>query len=275
VKQRPIGFVGDKGQPARIDTTVAHASRIYDYMLGGTANFAVDREAAQHLNEVFPGGIEEGRIQIRANRDFLVRAVRHFAGEGGIRQFLDIGTGVPNADNVPAAVHEVAPGAPVVCVDNDPVVLAHAHQILRDDSGVTRFIEVDVRKPQEILRQAAATLDFSQPVGLTLVAILHVLTDDEDPYGIMAQLVDALAPGSHVAISHVTADINPEEAEEVTRRVNERSVETYTLRDRDGVARFLDGLEILEPGVVPVDRWRSEPVLERGIPIYGAVGRKP
>jgi hypothetical protein len=274
VKQRRIGFIGGNERPAEIDTTVAHASRIYDYMLGGTANFAVDREAAQHLNEVFPGGIEEGRIQIRANRDFLVRAVRHFL-DCGIRQFLDVGTGVPNHDNVAAVVHAIAPEAPVVCVDNDPVVLAHAHQILREEPGSTTFIEVDLRQPQEILQQAATVLDLAQPVGLTMVAILHVLTDGEEPYRIMSRLVDDLAPGSHVALSHITADINPEEAEEATRRINERSAETYTLRDRDGVARFLDGLEILEPGVVPVDRWRSESVLERGIPIYAAVGRKP
>jgi hypothetical protein len=257
-----------------IDTTVAHAARIYDYMLGGTANFAVDREAAQHLNEAFPGGIEEGRVQIRANRDFLVRAVRYMGGVVGIRQFLDIGTGVPNDDNVQAVAQQVVPGALVVCADNDPVVLAHAHQLLRNGPDTT-FVDVDLRDPDEILARAAETLDFGQPVALTLVAVLHALTDGDDPYGIVRRLLDAMPSGSHLAISHITGDVNPQEAEEATKRINERSAETYVLRNRDELARFFDGLELLDPGIVTVDRWHGQPALGRDIPIYAAVGRKP
>jgi trans-aconitate methyltransferase len=260
--------------PAEIDTTVAHAARIYDYMLGGSANFEVDREAAQHLNEAFPGGIEEGRAQIRANRDFLVRAVRYMGGVAGVRQFLDVGTGVPNDDNVQAVAQQVVPDARVVCVDNDPVVLAHAHQLLRNGPGI-RFVEADMRDPDEILARAGETLDLTRPVGLTLVAVLHALTDADDPYGIVGRLVGAVPSGSFLAISHITGDVNPEEAEEATRRINERSAETYTLRSRDEIARFFDGLELLDPGVVTVDRWHGQPTLGRDIPIYGAVGRKP
>jgi trans-aconitate methyltransferase len=270
---RPPHSPPPNGSP-EIDTNVAHAARIYDYMLGGSANFAVDREAAQHLNEAFPGGIEEGRIQIRANRDFLVRAVRFMGDEAGIRQFLDIGTGVPNDDNVQAIAHQVVPDARVVCVDNDPVVLAHAHQLLRNGPQ-TVFVEADLRHPGTILERAAETLDLSQPVALTLVAVLHALPDEDDPYGIVARLVEAVPSGSGLVISHITGDVNPEEAEEATRRINEDSAETYVLRNHDEVARFMDGLEILEPGVVTVDNWRHQSTFERDIPIYAVAGLKP
>jgi hypothetical protein len=265
---------GPNGLPMEIDSSVAHAARIYDYMLGGSANFAVDREAARHLNEAFPGGIEEGRIQIRANRSFLVRAVRSMGEEAGIRQFLDIGTGVPNDDNVQAIAHQIAPDVRVVCVDNDPVVLAHAHQLLRNGPQ-TVFVDADLRDPTVILEKAGETLDFSKPVALTAVAVLHALPDEDDPHGIVARLIDALPSGSGLVISHITGDVNPEEAEEATRRINEDSAETYVLRSRDEVARFFEGLEILEPGVVTVDNWRNQSSFERDIPIYGAAGLKP
>jgi hypothetical protein len=269
---------------ARIDTTVAHPARVYDYLLGGTDNFAVDREAAELHAAANPGGIDAVRADIRANRGFLVRAVRHLAGELGVRQFLDIGTGVPNADNVHAVAHQTAPDSRIVYVDNDPLVLAHAHSLLRDTpTGSTAYIAADLRQPDDILKQAAATLDFTLPMAIMLIAILHFDLQDDDPYRIVARLVDAAPPGSYLVISHLTQDIQPEVMAKLAEVVESNPSMDYrfVMRSRTEVARFFDGLELAEPGIVPVEDWRPDgprPTRPPGVgepPFYGAVGRKP
>jgi hypothetical protein len=262
-----------------IDNTAAHAARVYDYLLGGITNFAVDREAAHRQTEAI-GGLGPARAMVRANRDFLARVVRHLVLERGIRQLLDIGTGIPNQDNVHRVAQEAEPSARIVYVDNDPVVLAHAHDLLRSTpEGATAFVDGDLRRPEDVLRQARATLDLSEPVGVLLLGVLHFLLDDDDPYGVVDRLMAAVPPGSALAVSHLASDIQPEAMAELTERANSRVQETVVLRDRAQVTRFFDGLEILEPGVVPVDRWRppegtAAPAEHLATPIHGGVGLK-
>jgi hypothetical protein len=265
---------GPGGEPLEIDTSVAHMSRAYDYLLGGTTNFPADREMIEKASEAY-GGLERARGDARANRDFLVRAVRWLATEAGMRQFLDLGTGVPNDDNVHAVAQAVAPDARIVYVDHDPIVLAHAHALL-EGVAATSYIAADIRDPEAILRQAAVTLDFSQPVAVTLVAILHALPDADDPYGLVRTLLDAVPSGSYLAVSHLASDIEPEASAEFLRRMNEQSFETYQFRAYDEVSRFFDGLELVEPGVVRLDRWHATPNPGSDeIILWGGVGRKP
>jgi S-adenosyl methyltransferase len=262
-----------------IDTTVPNAARVYDYLLGGSANFEVDRQAAESNNAVLPGGIATARAEVRANRDFLVRAVRYLAAEVGVRQFLDIGTGIPNDDHVHAVAQSIAPESRIVYVDYDPTVLAHADQLLRGTEGTTAYVHGDLREPEAILERAAATLDLSRPVALVLVGILYLIGDDDDPHGIVRRLVDALPSGSHLVVSHMTQDINPEMAE-LAKRLNETMKEPFVMRSHDEVARFFDGLELVEPGVVQVNEWRrpdSPPPSPDGwkTAYFVGVGRKP
>jgi hypothetical protein len=258
-----------------IDTTVAHAGRMYDYMLGGITNFAVDREACIEANRDFPGGIEAAKAGLRANREFLGRAVRHIA-EAGVRQFLDLGTGIPSEDNSHAVALSVAPDSRIVYVDNDPIVLAHAHQLLENTpESTTSYLFTDMRDVDTVLSTASATLDFTKPVGLVLVAILHFVTDDEDPYGLVAKLVDAVPSGSYLAISHLASDIMADEMEALYNRISERTKETFVLRSRDEVARFFDGLDLIEPGVTFVSDWHTERSGQVDLPVYAAVGIKP
>ncbi len=210
-KDAPPQAPGRPDAPARraqpgFDTSVAHPARVYDYWLGGKDNFAADREAAERVLAVSPGL----RFRVRANRAFLARSVRYLAGEAGIRQFLDIGTGIPSANNTHEVAQSVAPDARIVYVDNDPIVLVHARALLTGtEQGRTAYIEGDLRDTQTILEQAARTLDFSQPVAIMLLGILHLISDSEDPYGIVARLVDAVPAGSYLAISHPASDIHP------------------------------------------------------------------
>ena len=265
-------------EPAEIDTTVPHASRIYDYLLGGTTNFGVDREMAETVfGSAYAGGSAEARSDVRANRAFLGRAVR-YVSEAGIRQFLDIGTGIPTEENVHEVAQRLAPESRVVYVDYDLIVQAHAAHLLDSTrEGATAYLTSDLREPEKILHQAAATLDFGQPIALMLVAILHVIPDEDDAYGIVRRLLDALAPGSYLVLSHLASDINAEEMAEAMRQLNQSTHETFFLRDRSEVARFFDGLEMAQSDVVPVDLWRpTEPLApgQRITPIYGAVARK-
>lgn len=290
-RRGPRGTWGQKGPPpaprqartpAEIDTQVPHASRIYDYLLGGTTNFAVDRQMAEEVfNAVYAGGIDSARSDVRENRAFLGRTVRYLAGDVGIRQFLDIGTGIPTKDNVHQVAQRVAPESRIVYVDYDLIVRAHATMLLEGTpEGATNYVTADLRDPEKILEQAKATLDFRQPVALMLVAILHVVPDQDDAYGIVSRLVKALPSGSYLVMSHLASDINPDETDEAVKLLNARARETFFLRDRAEVARFFDGLELLDPGVVTVDRWRPTEARrpgpgDRSTPIYGAVGRKP
>jgi hypothetical protein len=266
--------------PAEIDTQVAHASRIYDYLLGGTTNFAIDRQMAEDVFGIYAGGIDAARVDVRANRAFLGRTVRYLAAQAGIRQFLDIGTGIPTQGNVHEVAQSVAPDSRVVYVDYDLIVRAHAGALLESTpEGTTAYLTVDLREPEKILEQAKGTLDFRQPVALMLVGILHAVPDDDDAYGIVTRLLEALPPGSHLVLSHLASDINEDEMAMAFKLLNERSHETFVLRDRTGVSRFFDTLELLDPGVVTIDQWRSDEKRSKRpghsiTPIYGAVGRK-
>jgi len=259
---------------ARIDTTVAHPARVYDYWLGGKDNFAADREAAERVLAVTPGL----RQRVQANRAFLARAVSYLAGEAGIRQFLDIGTGIPAANNTHEVAQAVAPDARIVYVDNDPIVLTHARALLASGpDGSTQYVDGDLRKPAAILAEAAGTLDFTEPIGLLLFGIMHLVQDSENPYQVVAELMAALPSGSYLALSHPASDIHAGQAE-AQRRYNERVSTPQTLRTREEVARFFDGLELVPPGLVYVHTWRPRPddvTPVDDVSAHGAVGRKP
>lgn len=262
---------------------MAHPARVYDYLLGGSENFAVDREAAEQHVAANPGGIEAVRADIKANRAFLGRAARYLAGEAAVRQFLDIGTGLPNEDNVHAVAQRTAPDSRIVYVDNDPIVLAHAHTLLQSTpEGAAGYVDADLRAPEAILHGAAGTLDLSKPVAVLLIAILHFFGDDEDPYGIVAQLMEAVPSGSYLAISHLSPDLQPDVMGKLAEVVeNDASMDyAFTMRSREQLMRFFEGLEPVEPGLVQVDEWRPDgpkAVPPPGVgpcPFYGAVAQK-
>ncbi|MFF3563824.1 SAM-dependent methyltransferase [Streptomyces sp. NPDC002574] len=239
----------------RIDTTRAHPARVYDVFLGGKDNYPVDRDAAAAALAANP----RGYLDVRHNRDLLRRAVNHLAGEVGIRQFLDIGTGLPTQENVHQIAQRITADARVVYVDNDPVVLAHARALLASGpEGRTDYIDADLRDPAAILEQAARTLDFDQPIALVLVAVLHFVEDDE-AYGVVKHLVDALPSGSHVVLTHLTSDLNAEQIAKVARTYQDRGF-SFVLRPHGEVLRFAtdNGLDLVEPGLVPVHHWRPD-----------------
>jgi SAM-dependent methyltransferase len=254
-----------------LDTSRPHPARMYDYFLGGKDNFPADREAGDEVLAAWPE-VREGVLE---NRAFLRRVVSFLAGEAGIRQFLDIGTGIPTQGNVHEVAHAAAPDARVVYVDNDPIVHVHANALLAGDT--TSIILADLREPETILGhpKVREALDLSKPFALLLIAILHFITDEEDPQGIVARFRQALSPGSYLAISHVTADFSPE-ATTRAARVYDRAATRLVPRGGPEIARFFDGLELVEPGLVPIQHWRPEgqPAQLRG-GMYGAVGRKP
>jgi hypothetical protein len=198
-------------------------------------------------------------MRVRANRDFLTRVVRFLAGPAGIDQFLDIGTGIPSANNTHEVAQAVNPAARVVYVDNDPIVLVHARALLTGTSaGATAYIQADLREPARVLAAAARTIDFDRPVALVLLGVLHLIQDGEGPWRIVADLMAALPSGSYLAISHPAIDINPGQ-QEAQRRYNERVATPQTLRTRADVARFFTGLEMVEPGLVQIHQWRPDP----------------
>jgi S-adenosyl methyltransferase len=241
---------------AKIDTTVAHPARIYDYWLGGKDNFAADRAAGDLVLASRPGL----RESVQANRAFLGRVVRLLATEYGIRQFFDIGTGIPSADNTHQVAQAVAPDAKIVYTDNDPIVLTHARALLTGTAqGVIAYLDNDLRETGTLLEQAGKTLDFSQPMAIMLLGVLHLISDDEDPWAIVARLVAAAPSGSFLIITHPASDLLPETQEEASRRYNQTVATHQTLRSRAEVARFFEGLELLEPGVEQWHLWRPEP----------------
>ena len=268
----------DAYEPRELNPGVPHIARIYDYWLGGKDNYAADRQVAEQMSEVNPH-VAEG---VRANRAFLARSVRYLAEHEGIRQFLDIGTGLPSPDNTHQVAQSVAPETRVVYTDNDRIVLAHARALLTSGPlGATTYVEADLRDPGKILAEAAGLLDFSRPVAVLLLAVLHVIGDDEDPYEIVARLMGPLPPGSFLVISHGATDIEPEMMAAMAARLDKMMPpgQRPAFRDRAAVARFFDGQDLIEPGVVPITRWRPAPgtVVDPGVPIpmWGAVGRKP
>ncbi|HYB88533.1 MAG TPA: SAM-dependent methyltransferase [Streptosporangiaceae bacterium] len=248
------------GKPSRIDTGTAHSARIYNYWLGGKDNFPADREAAEAAIAANPGIVAD----VRANRAFLARAVRYLVAEAGIRQFLDIGTGLPTADNTHEVAQATAPECRVVYVDNDPIVLTHARALLSSTpEGATAYLDADLREPELILKSAARTLDLSQPVALMLLIILHLIPEAEHPEKIVARLLSALPLGSYLVLAHPASDIQPAAVAEMTRRVNERMRgTTATMRTYDQVVGFFNGLKLVEPGVVQPQRWRPGPTTE-------------
>jgi hypothetical protein len=256
-----------------LDTSVAHVARVYDYWLGGKDNFAADRAAGEQAIQAYPDIV----YSVRANRAFLARTVRYLAGEAGIRQFLDIGTGIPTANNTHEVAQDVAPGSNVVYVDNDPVVLTHARALLvSGELGHTHYIDADLRDTGRILAEAAQTLDFSRPVAIMLMAILQHIDEAEDPYAIVDSLLAAMPPGSYLAISHPAADIETEAMAQMAERLNKLMAEKVTFRSRQQVARFFEGLELVEPGMVRVQEWRPASEIEAKSPaaLWGGVGRK-
>jgi len=265
---------GDLEVTAAIDTTVAHQARIYDYWLDGKDNFAVDREAAEQAIAAYPA-ILRG---VRAQRAFLARAVRYLTEEAGIRQFLDIGTGIPTANNTHEVAQAAAKDARVVYVDNDPMVLAHARALLTgvpEDS--TAYLDADLREPDKILAGAAGLLDFRRPVALLLIGILQLIPDAADPYAIVARLVEAVPSGSWLSVYHPASDIDQDRVAEAVRRVNARSAGTTTLRTHAEIARFFGGLRLLEPGLVQVQRWQpgsAAPDDGEQIAAYAGLARK-
>ena len=269
------GPAGQPGLPAAIDTTRPHQARIYDYWLGGTTNFAVDREAAERALAAYPG-LRRG---VRAQRAFLANAVGYLARTAGVRQFLDIGTGIPSAGNTHEVAHAADPRARVVYVDNDPIVLAHAHTLLTGGTpGTTSYLDADLRDTPAILTRAAALLDFREPVAVLLIGVLQLIPDADDPHSIVTRLAEATPPGSWLAIFHPASDILADQMSEVARRVSDRAAVPTTLRTRAGVMRFFDGLELLEPGLVQVHRWRpGSPAPDVGgeVPGYAGLARKP
>ncbi|WP_182909231.1 SAM-dependent methyltransferase [Microbispora sp. H13382] len=250
----PADGPGEEHRP-KLDTSVPHSARIWNYFLGGKDHFTVDRELGGQIRQAYPGIVDIAR----QSRGFLGRAVRHLAGEVGIRQFLDIGTGLPTADNTHQVAQRVAPESRVVYVDNDPLVLVHANALLTSSPpGVTDYIEADVREPDKILRAASKTLDFGEPVALMLLGIMGQVLDDEEAYGIVRHLMDALPSGSHLVFEDGTKVVAPEAADEA-ERIRAEGGDPYRLRTPEQFARFFDGLTLLEPGVVSVSRWRPEP----------------
>ena len=255
------------------DANVAHSARVHDYWLGGKDNYTADRAAGDAVIEAYPGIV----MSVRANRAFLARVVRFLAAEAGIRQFLDIGTGIPAANNTHEVAQAAAPDCRVVYVDYDPVVLAHARALLTSSAeGATDYIDADLRDPQKILEQAKRTLDFSRPVAVMLIAIMHLVVDQDGPQEIVDQLMAAVPAGSYLALSQVASDIEAEQMAEAARRYNRLAHETQRHRSHAEVERFFDGLELLEPGLVPVQKWRpgSPAEAEARSAMWGGVGYK-
>jgi hypothetical protein len=269
----PPGTAPPAGDRQAIDTTVAHSARVHDYWLGGKDNYAADRAAGDAVIAAYPGIV----ASVRANRAFLARVVRFLAAETGIRQFLDIGTGIPAANNTHEVAQSVAKDCRVVYVDYDPVVLAHARALLTSSpEGATDYLDADLRDPGTILAGAARTLDFSRPVAVMLIAIMHLVVDAADPYRLVATLMAAVPPGSYLALSQVASDIQAEQMAEAAKRYNRLAHETQRHRTHDEVARFFDGLDLLDPGLVPVQKWRpGTPAESRArSAMWGGVARK-
>ncbi|WP_432871593.1 SAM-dependent methyltransferase [Microbispora rosea] len=261
--------------PGGFDVTQPNVARMYDYYLGGKNHFPADRAAAERIIELSQGHVREA---VRENRAFLGRAVRYLAAECGIRQFLDLGAGLPTQGNVHEIALKEAPDSLVTYVDNDAVVAAHARALLEGDPRV-RFLEGDLRRPEEIVAAAsAAGLTFDRPVALLLVACLHFVPDEEDPEGIVAAYREVLPSGSHVVISHACSDPIPE-AMAAAGGVYGRANAPFEARPAARIARFFDGFDMVGPGAVPLNEWRPEldalPLRGGFLPVLGGVGRRP
>jgi S-adenosyl methyltransferase len=262
--------------PPEINTSVPQSARIWNYWLGGKDYFPVDRAAGDQYIEVFPGIVDIAR----ASRGFLTRAVRYLAGEAQVRQFLDIGTGLPTANNTHQVAQQVAPEARIVYVDNDPLVLTHARALLTSTpEGATDYVDADLRDPDKILEAAAATLDFTRPVALMLMGILGHVADYDEARSIVRRLLDPLPSGSYLALNDGTNVIS-KAFEQAQEGYNKSGAVPYVLRSPEQIAGFFEGLEMVEPGLVSCPRWRPDPAdpgghLAAELDAFGGVGRKP
>jgi hypothetical protein len=262
----------DSSTPPPIDATVAHNARVWDYWLGGKDHFAVDRQVGERIRGMFPviGDVA------RADRRFLFRAVRYLAGTGGVRQFLDIGTGLPTVDNTHEVAQSIAPDARVVYVDNDPKVLVHARALLTGNNGTVAYLDADVHGPETILAGAARTLDFSKPVAVMMLGIMNFVLDSDVAQSIVDHLMKAVPSGSYLAITHPTIELGGEMNVEAMEFWNEHAKPPIRARTGEEIAKLLDGLDVLEPGLVSCSLWRPRPgSARRVVPQYGAVARKP
>ncbi|GAB3983809.1 SAM-dependent methyltransferase [Actinoallomurus acanthiterrae] len=262
-------MAGDEATPPSFDVTIPSSARMYDYALGGKDNYAVDRETAERIFAAFP----DLRELVKANRGFLTRAVR-FIAEQGVRQFVDLGAGIPTSPNVHEIAREVHPDACVLYVDHDPIVAAHS-RALRADGGGVAVIEADIRDPDTVLSRIEdkGVIDFAEPVGILFIDVLHFVTDEEDPAGIVARFRDRIAPGSHLALSAACSDgVDPESAEKVTAAYKNATTPLVP-RTRAEIERFLRGFELVSPGLANMATWRADgPEIAGGL---AGVARKP
>ncbi|OIK29586.1 SAM-dependent methyltransferase [Streptomyces malaysiense] len=259
---------------ARINTSQPHTARIWNYWLGGKDNYEVDRTAGDQIRQLHPGIGEYAR----ADRLFLGRAVRHLVEKAGIRQFLDVGTGLPTADNTHEVAQRIAPASRIVYVDNDPLVLAHARALLTSTpEGRTDYLDEDLRNVDAILEHAAKTLDFSEPVALILLGVVIFIGEDDEAYGLVRRFMDRLPAGSHLVLSHTVTHPSMPDVDEAVKFWNEHGTPKLTQRTPADVARFFDGLRLLEPGVVSCSRWRPEHdngAEPEEVAMFGGVARK-
>ncbi|UFQ17586.1 MULTISPECIES: SAM-dependent methyltransferase [Streptomyces] len=259
---------------SRVDTSRPHTARIWNYWLGGKDNYEVDQEAGDRIRELHPGIGEYAR----ADRLFLGRAVRHLVADEGIRQFLDIGTGLPTADNTHEVAQALAPESRIVYVDNDPLVLAHARALLTSaPEGRTDYLDADMRDVDAILEHAARTLDFREPIALMLLGVVIFIDDDTEAYDIVRRLLDGLPPGSHLVLSHTVTSPAMPDVDAAVAFWNEHGTPKLTQRTPSQVARFFDGLDLLEPGVVSCNRWRPNPSETQApdeVAMFAGVARK-
>ncbi|MFF4905346.1 SAM-dependent methyltransferase [Streptomyces sp. NPDC001260] len=251
-----------------------HSARVWNFLLGGKDNYAADRQAGEAILRMFPDIAMLARLQ----RRFLVRAVSHLTAEAGVRQFLDVGTGLPTADNTHEVAQRIAPDSRIVYVDNDPLVLVHAQALLTSaPEGACDYLEADVRDPERILQEAARTLDFDRPIALTMLGILGQLPDSDDPHALVRRYLDALPSGSYLALADGT------DTDEALNRAiavyNANSTGSYHLRPPERIAAYFDGLDVVEPGIVPISEWHPEPVdvgePPSGVDTVCGIGRKP
>src|SRR6266540_1612084 len=272
-KETPVSNdIAAPGEKPKLDTSVAHTARVWNYWLGGKDNFQVDREVGDYVRSINPSIVEIAR----ADRAFLGRVVTFLARDAGIRQFLDVGTGLPTADNTHEVAQRVAPDSRIVYVDNDPLVLVHARALLTSTpEGKTAYLDADLRDPDTILKEAAATLDFAQPVAVMLMEILGHIEDDDEAQSIVQRLMGAVPSGSYLTMNDSTD--TSEEVVEAARIWNQSAKPPYHLRSPDRIARFFHGLELVEPGVVSPLEWRPEPGSGPPAEIDSlcGIGRKP
>lgn len=254
-------------------TSVPHSARIWNYWLGGKDNFAVDRAAGDEYMHAFPGVVDVAR----ASRQFLIRSVKYLAGEAGIRQFLDVGTGLPTEDNTHEVAQRIAPDSRIVYVDNDPMVLAHARSLLiGTPQGASAYVDADLRDPERILAEAASLLDFSRPVGLILSGIMGHVPDTGEAQAIVRRLLEPLPGGSCLSLNDGTSVVAGEGIEQAQEGYNDTGAVPYTLRTPDGISSFFDGLNLVEPGVVTCPQWRpdDDTAGPTEVDAFGGVGHK-